>query len=244
MNLQPLHWLRLGWSDLWARPVPALLHGLAATLFGWALLLVAHDRFWWLAGAFSGFLLVAPIWASGLYLISRARARGEVAGLPEVWRLWRRHDPRLVGFGLLLALAGTGWVLTSAALITAWSPHAIGRPVDFLRHVVLAPGTGLFEVWLLLGALLAAPVFASSVLTMPMLVDTDRSLTDCVRASWAAVAARPVEMALWALLIALLVGLGMLTAMLGLVLVVPWLGHASWHAYCAVYHDYIDDRSI
>ncbi len=242
MTPEPLRWLRLGWADLWASPLPALLHGLAATLFGWALLLVAHDRFWWLAGAFSGFLLVAPIWASGLYLISRARARAEVAGLPEVWRLWRRRDPRLVRFGLLLALAGTGWVLTSAALITVWSPQAIGQPVDFLRLVVLAPGVGLFEVWLLLGALLAAPVFASSVLTLPMLVDTDRPLGDCVRASWAAVASRPVEMALWALLIAVLVGLGMATAMLGLVLVVPWLGHASWHAYRSVYPDNLDKR--
>lgn len=232
--MEPLNWLRLGWADLWARPLPSLLHGLAATLFGWALLLVAHDRFWWLAGAFSGFLLVAPIWGSGLYLLSRARARGQTAGLREVWQLWLRRDPRLVRFGLLLALAGTGWVLTSAALITAWSPLAIGRPLDFLRHVVLVPGTGLFEVWLLLGALLAAPVFASSVLTMPMLVDTDRPLVDCVHASWTAVATRPADMALWALLIVLLVGLGMATAMLGLVLVVPWLGHASWHAYAAL----------
>lgn len=227
----PLHWLRLGWTDLWARPGPALLHGLAATLFGWALLGVAHDRFWWLAGAFSGFLLVAPIWGSGLYLLSRERAAGRPAGLADVWRLWWRRDPRLVRFGVLLALAGTGWVLTSAALITAWSPQPIERPVDFLRQVVLAPGVGLFEVWLLLGALLAAPVFASSVLTMPMLVDTDRPLAECVRASWAAVAARPGDMALWALLIAVLVLLGMGTAMLGLVVVVPWLGHASWHAY-------------
>ena len=240
----PLRWLRLGWADLWARPVPALLHGLAATLFGWALLGIAHDRFWWLAGAFSGFLLVAPIWASGLYLISRDRAAGRVSGLGDVWRLWWRRDPRLVRFGLLLALAGTGWVLTSAALITGWSPQPIDRPVDFLRHVVLAPGTGLFEVWLLLGALLAAPVFASSVLTMPMLVDTDRPLAECVRASWSAVAARPGEMALWALIIAALVGLGMLAGMLGLVLVVPWLGHASWHAYCGVYPECVDKRTI
>lgn len=227
-------WLRKGWADLWALPVPALCHGLAATLFGWTLLLVAHDHFWWLAGAFSGFLLVAPIWASGLYLISRSRARGESAGLAHVWRLWRRRDPRLVLFGLLLALAGTGWVVTSAALITAWSPVSVARPMDFLRGVVLAPEGALFEVWLLLGALLAAPVFASSVLTMPMLVDTDRSLGDCVRASWTAVAARPAVAALWALVIAVLVLLGMATAMLGLIIIVPWLGHASWHAYCSM----------
>jgi uncharacterized membrane protein len=230
----PFIWLRQGWADLMANPIPGLTHGLVMALFGSTLLWLAHDRFWWLAGAFSGFLIVAPILASGLYVISRERAQGRRAGLAEVWQLWHQRDGRLVRFGLLLALAGTGWVLTSAALITAWAPAPVQQPLDFLRLVVLAPQPGLFEAWLLLGALLAAPVFASSVLAIPLLVDTDRPLLDCVRASWRAVALYPLPLAIWALCIALMVGLGMLTAMLGLVLVVPWLGHASWHAYAAL----------
>lgn len=230
----PLLWLRLGWADLRARPGPGLLHGLGMAVFGLLLLAVARDRFWWLAGAFSGFLIVAPILASGLYEISRARAQGRSAGLADVWRLWRSGDRRLVQFGLLLALAGTGWVLTSAALITAWAPAPVERPLDFLRLVVLAPRAGLFEVWVLLGALLAAPVFASSVLAIPLLVDTRLSLGECVRASWRAVAQAPLVMTAWALCIAALVLLGMLTAMLGLIVIVPWLAHASWHAYCSL----------
>jgi tRNA 2-selenouridine synthase len=76
-------------------------------------------RFWLLAGAFSGFLLVAPIVATGLYAVSRALERGSRPGCATALRAWRPDDGRLVVFGLLLALAGTGWVMTSAALITA-----------------------------------------------------------------------------------------------------------------------------
>ena len=78
---RPLAWLALGWRDLALSPRPALLAGAALALFGALLLWIAHDEFWWLAGAFSGFLLVAPVLATGLYEVSRARSRGERAGV-------------------------------------------------------------------------------------------------------------------------------------------------------------------
>jgi uncharacterized membrane protein len=227
----PLKWLKQGWGDFVRHPIPGLTHGLALAVFGWLLIVVAHDRFWLLAGAFSGFMVVAPILTSGLYVISRNSAVGSPADLGAVFKLWRSFDRRLVVFGLLLNLAGTGWVLTSAAMITALAPVTIQSPVDFLRHVVLQPDVGLFEAWLLVGGLLAAPVFASSVVAIPMLVDTDSSVREAVMASWRTVGAYPVPLALWATLIMVLVGLGMLTGLLGLVVVVPWLAHASWHAY-------------
>jgi uncharacterized membrane protein len=227
----PLRWLRLGWLDLVGNPLPGLLHGAAAALFGAMLFWLAQDRFWALAGAFSGFLIVSPILATGLYAVSQQAALGRKVCCREVCRVWLSGDRRLMAFGLLLALAGTGWVLTSAGLITLWAPQPIEKPLDFLLHVVLAPSPGLFEVWLLLGALLAAPVFASSVVTMPMLMDTSAPLWEAVGQSWRAVGSHPVVMACWALLIVALVGVGLLTLMLGMVLVVPWLGHASWHAY-------------
>lgn len=223
----PGRWLALGWADLRRNPLPGLVHGFLLTAFGWLLLWAARDQFWLLAGAFSGFLIVAPILATGLYQVSRQRR----AGLGEVVRLWRSGDGRLVKFGLLLGLAGTGWVLTSAGLITLWSPVPILKPVDFLRNVVLVREIGLFEVWLLLGALLAAPVFASTVVALPMMVDTQVSVMDAVAQSWRAVASHPVAMVLWALVIGLLVGVGMATALLGLIVLIPLLAHASWHAY-------------
>lgn len=230
--VSPLRWLALGWADLRRNPVPGLVHGLALAAFGWLLLWMARDQFWLLAGAFSGFLIVAPVVATGLYHVSRSCAVGRCVGMGEVVRIWLSGDGRMVRFGLLLALAGTGWVVTSAALVTLMSTTPIHKPVDFLRHVVLAPDVGLFEYWVVLGAALSAPVFASSVVAMPMLVDTSVPVNMAVVASWSAVAEHPLPMVIWALLIATLVGVGMLTGLLGLIVLVPLLAHASWHAYC------------
>ena len=228
---RPLAWLALGWQDLLRCPGPALLHGAALALFGAALLWAARGEFWLLAGAFSGFLLVAPVLATGLYAISRALSRGEPAGLSTALNAWRPRDGRLVAFGLLLALAGTGWVLTSASLITSFAAEPVRNPADFLRVVVLRENSLLFETWLALGGVLAAPMFASSVIAMPLLLDRRIGMLAAVLTSWRVVMAHPVAMALWAGSIMLLTLLGMVTAMLGLVLVVPLLGHASWHAY-------------
>ncbi len=230
--LSPLRWLAAGWADLRRNPVPGLVHGALLAVFGWILLAVAWNHFWLLAGAFSGFLIVAPILATGLYHVSRSCHQGRCVGMRDVFSLWTSGDGRLVRFGLLLGLAGTGWVLTSAGLITLWSDVPIEKPSDFLRHVLLDPSIGLFEAWVLLGALLAAPMFASSVVALPMLVDTSVPVSMAVATSWRAVAEHPGPMVLWALLIAGCVGIGMATGLLGLIVLIPVVAHASWHAYC------------
>jgi uncharacterized membrane protein len=229
--LRPLGWLGAGWRDFMRRPGPGLLHGLALAVFGALLFAAARSQFWWLAGAFSGFMLVAPVLATGLYAISRALQRGEPAGLATALRAWRPRDARLVSFGLLLSLAGTGWVMTSAALITAFAGAPVTGPAEFIRVVVLAETGHLFEAWLALGGVLAAPVFASSVVAIPLLLDRHIGVLGAVFTSWRVVMENPAPMALWAGLIMLLTVAGMASLMLGLVIVVPWLAHASWHAY-------------
>jgi uncharacterized membrane protein len=229
--LRPLGWLAKGWTDLMACPLPGLLHGLALALFGGALFFVARHKFWLLAGAFSGFLLVAPILATGLYAVSRAIDRGEKPSLHTALAAWKPNDGRLVFFGVLLAFAGTGWVMTSASLITMLGQGRIQAPIDFLKLVVLQDQNHLFEIWLGMGAVLAAPVFASTVVALPLLIDRQIGVLGAVFTSWRVVMEHPLPMALWAGLILLLTGLGMATVMLGLVVVVPWLSHASWHAY-------------
>jgi uncharacterized membrane protein len=238
---RPLRWLVQGWRDSLRCGGVSFAHGLALALFGQLLLLIAHHQFWLLAGAFSGLLVVGPVLATGLYALSRAVERGEAPSwrlVLQTWLSWRRHgssrdgkDWRLVRFGLLLGLAGTGWVLTSAALITLLSPVPIEQPMDFLRHVVLARDNWLFELWLALGGLMVAPIFASSAIALPLLLDRRVSVLQAVITSWEAVLRNPQTLALWAALIMGLTLLGLLTALLGLIVVMPVLGHASWHAY-------------
>jgi uncharacterized membrane protein len=229
--LRPLQWLARGWADLLRCPWPGLVHGAATALFGMLLFWLARDRFWFLAGTFSGFLLVAPLVATGLYAVSRELDRGGQPTMRTALAAWNPRDTRLVRFGLLLALAGTGWVLTSAALITRFAAAPVLGPADFLHVVVVHPTSPLFEIWLVMGSVLAAPMFASSVVAIPMLLDRPVGVWGAVSTSVTAVLASPPAMAFWATLILVISVLGMATLMVGLVVAVPWLAHSSWHAY-------------
>lgn len=248
---QPLQWLARAWHDLRRCGWISLLHGVAMALAGVLMLTVGRTQFWFMAGAFSGFLLVAPILATSLYALSRALERGEKPSLAIVLKTWlnwhhQQFNPWgqahwcLVQFGVLLALAGTGWVLLSAALITLLAPVPITTPMAFIEHVVLTKNGLLFELWLALGGVLVAPIFASTVITIPLLLDRQVSVGTAVAASWQVILANPVPMAFWGALIMALTLLGFGFALIGLVLVVPLLGHASWHAY----RDLIDATAL
>ena len=238
---QPMHWLALGFKDLAQSPLLSMMHGLVLALLGGLITWVAHDRFWLLAGSVSGFMVVSPVLATSLYAMSRAMERGEKVDfqlLINTWTQWQmrlRHEPdsywSLIRFGLLLGLAATGWVITSAALITLLAPVPIHTPIDFIRHVVLAKQGHLFEIWVGLGAMMALPMFASSVISMPLLLDRRVTVMQAVLTSWKAVLTHPFQMTFWAFLIVGFSLLGICSWFLGLILVVPMLGHGSWHAY-------------
>lgn len=240
--LQSLQWLVLGMRDLVQLRWVSLAHGLVLALGGGLIALIAYDRFWLLAGAMSGFLFIAPVLAASLYALSRDLEKKQTIGWITIWHTWTRwqlshRDKRsndywcMVQFGLLLAIAATGWVLTSAALITLLSPIAIHSPLDFLRYVVGAREGYLFEMWLALGGFMAAPIFASSVVTMPLLLDRRVSLLEAILISWSVVIKNPLPMAVWAAILLVMSLLGLCSLLLGMVAVVPLLGHASWHAY-------------
>lgn len=247
---QPLFWLYQGLKDMCHSPWLSLAHGLVMAICGGLITWVAHDRFWLLAGAISGFLVVAPVLATSLYAMSRAIERHEAVNLRLLFKTWtqwqtlQNNEPVsywcLVRFGLLLGLAGTGWVLTSSALITLLAPMPIHTPMDFIRHVVLSPDSYLFELWLALGGLMAAPVFASSVVAMPLLLDRKLNTLQAVLTSWKVVLTHPLPMAFWAFLIMGLCLVGLSSLFVGLIMIVPMLGHASWHAY----RDLVDTRNV
>ena len=249
--MQPMTWLVLAWRDMARSGWISFAHGLAITAFGGVILAVAHHRFWLLAGALSGFLVVAPVLATSLYALSRAleqRQEDNLGVVLKTWLNWQNSHLNkwgndywcMVQFGALLALAATGWVITSAAFITLLAPMPVETPMDFMRHVVLANNGWLFELWLALGSLLAAPIFASSVIAMPLLLDRRASLRVAVLTSWQVVVANPLPMAFWAALILGFTLLGLGSLLLGLIFVMPMLGHASWHAY----RDLVDASSL
>jgi uncharacterized membrane protein len=151
------------------------------------------------------------------------------------WQRYRKSDPNaywsVFRFGILLGWAATGWVVCSAALITLLASGNVNTPADFVQHIVLAQQGMAFELWLMLGGVLAAPIYASSVVAIPLLLDRHVTLAVAVEVSWRCVLENPVLMVAWAGVIMVLTGLGMASLLMGLVVVIPVLGHASWHAY-------------
>lgn len=228
---RPLAWLSAGMRDLALAPGPSLLHGLIVVVAGIAILSLSMRAWPLLPGAFSGFVLIAPILATGLYELSRRLEQGEAPTLAHVFVAWARGTRPLVWMGLGLALAATLWVLVSALLVALFVHAPITGLREFLRLVVVGEGSNLFPLWLTLGGVGAAVVFASTVVSVPLLLDREIGLGAALATSVRAVGENPLTMALWAALIMVLTFLSMATFMLGFAITIPVIGHATWHAY-------------
>ena len=228
----PLGWLGKGWKDLWRQPAASLFYGVAIAVTGAVILGVTASLAYLFAAAVTGFLLVAPMLAAGLYELSRRYLAGEPATLTDSMLAWKRNPSALVSFGLLSILAGTAWQVVSVVIVALFYKGTALQPMAMMIEVLVNPQHYLmFFIYMGAGGLMAAVVFALSVVSMPMLVDRRCELLCALTTSVNAVAENPLPLALWALIIMLLTGLGFATALVGLVLVMPWLGHASFHAY-------------
>ncbi len=228
----PLKWLRLGWTDLWRQPAASLFYGVAIAVTGAVILGVTADLPYLFAAAITGFLLVAPMLLAGLYELSRCYLANEPVSVFDSMLAWKRNPSALVSFGLLSILAGTVWQVASVVIVAVFYKGRPLGPVDMMIEVLVNPQHYLmFFIYLGAGAVLAAVVFALSVVSMPMLVDRRCDLLCALVTSVNAVAENPLPLAFWALIIMLLSGIGFATALVGLILVMPWLGHASFHAY-------------
>ncbi len=230
----PLQWLALGWRDFLRCPGAGLVHGAFVAVGGWVVLALSF-RYWWLApGAFSGFVIVGPILATGLYELSRLLGRGESPGLAQAIAAWRRGTWQLVQLGLLLAVLGTLWVVGSAILFALFVKVPLRGPVEFLRYVAIEQGDVLFLEWAVLGGLGVSIVFAISAVSPPLLLGRRIGLAAALLASVRAVGDNPGPMLVWALVILIATSLSLATAMLGFLISVPVIGHATWHAYRAL----------
>ncbi len=235
----PIRWINRGvgdFSNAWASSV---VHGLVLMAAGIAIVAIGWRRPFLLAGALSGFLLVAPILTLGVYESSRRLAAGQTASLGASLAAWRRGGRTVFGFGLLLAVVGTAWVGYSALLIATIARAPVTGIEGFLRHWLSDSGTPLFVVWLASGGLLASIVFAAAAVSLPLIVDREIGLRPAILTSVAAVGNNPLAMALWATLIMLAVLLALATV-IGIAVIIPVLGHATWHAY----RDLVDPSSL
>lgn len=223
-------WLTRGWQDMHAIGWPSYLHGVLVCLLSMLMVRGALYADYLLPGLASAFVLVGPMLATGLYGLSRKRESGLSTHFQDAICAWRSASRCLLRYSLLLIGIGVAWVAISAILFHFFVNTRIDDSVGFARYV-LNQGFVHFMLWTLLGSLVAAVVFAASVIAIPLLLDRDVTTRTAVLTSIRVVGENPGTMVLWALFIAFATGLSIVTGMLGFIFLYPLIGHASWHAY-------------
>jgi len=229
---RPFVWLQAGWRDLRANPIASLAYGLLFAMAGDFILLFAWQRPQLFTAAIAGFFLVAPLLAAGLYEISRRQAVGRASTFIDSLAGWRRNGQSIALFGLLLALIGIAWERLSAILFALLAEDLAPDLSAFAASVLCSEDyRALLITWFIVGGSLALLVFAISAVSVPMLVDRDCDFLTAVMTSLRAVSTNLEVMVLWAALIVSLTLVGFATLLFGLVILMPLIGHASWHAY-------------
>lgn len=229
---QPLVWLRRGWQDLRRNASLSATYGLVFTVAGWLLLFFAEPRPFLFTAAVSGFMLVAPLLAANVYEISRRQDKALATTFRDSLSCWARNGGSMALFGLVLALIAIAWERISAILFALFYGGELPSVQSFLGTVLLSGNYWVLVIaYVALGALLAALVFAMSAISAPMLVDREVDVVTATATSLKAVRQNPAAMALWAALLVALMALGFATLLLGMIILLPWAAHASWHAY-------------
>lgn len=220
----PQDWLRAGWADYRRAPRQGLVYGAfvfavsaAVTLLAWRL-----GSYVLVLAMLSGFIFVAPLLATGLYSISRQLQRGETPSLRRSLKRmrWALRDALI--FALVLLVIFLVWV-RAGVMVHVFFP--VGEEVELIALLrFLAIGSAV-------GSIFALVTFSAAAFSLPMIVDRDVDMiTACVTSVNAVLRNKPA-MAVWVALIVGLTGIGFATAGLGLVIVIPLLGYATWHAY-------------
>jgi uncharacterized membrane protein len=227
-----LQWLRLGWQDLRTHAAISLFYGAAFWTMAMMLDLVFKSSPEYTLTLMSGCLLIGPFLALGLYEVSRRHENGLAPSFFSSMTCWQSH---LQSMGLLVAVLVVVellWVRASLFVIAVF--FYAGMPSSFgaMQFLTNPDNQDFVIAYLTVGCLFSSLVFAISVVSIPMILDRDTDAITATITSFAVVLENTAAMVLWGGLIAALMGMSLLLPWgVGLLLVAPLLGHASWHAY-------------
>ena len=220
----PLRWLAAGWRDLGRAPGVSLTLGIAVVAVSWTISWLAWTvgSLPLLIGMMSTFILVGPLVAMGFYSVSARLARGERPSLGRAWRNARATASNVAIFGLLLLVVGLVWA-RAASMVHVFFP--VGGQAGWSEFALfLLVGSAV-------GSIFCGVIFTVSAFSLPMLKDRETDAITAALSSANAVLRNKGPMAVWAAIIVAGVAIGFATALIGLAITVPLLGHATWHAY-------------
>ena len=227
--------LREGMADFRDKRGDILLIGLLYPLIGFmTVLAVKGDYFWIVFPLLAGVSILGPLAATGFYELARRREAGQDSSWWHFLDVARgpAFDSIAIVAGVLLALFGA-WVVAAGLVYSAFfGGETWSSPGDFLSTVLTTPrGWGMILVGNLVGFVFAVAALALSVVSLPMLIDRDVGAGNAMATSIELVRRNPATMMRWGLIVAALLVLGSLPLFMGLAVVLPWLGYATWHLY-------------
>lgn len=228
--------LRKGFDDFLAMPTHLVFLGLIYPLFGLGLgaLTFTNNALPLLFPLVSGFALIGPVAAVGLYELSRRRELGLDTSLSHVFDVVRSPSlPAIIALGIVLMVIFLAWLLAAQTLYRSlYGPLPPDSYTGFLYEILTTRrGWTMIVLGHVIGFVFAFAAFTIGVVSFPLLLEHDVGAAAAVQTSIRAVMANPGPMALWALTIAVLLMLGSAPMLVGLAIVMPVLGHASWHFY-------------
>ncbi|WP_369597394.1 DUF2189 domain-containing protein [Rhodoferax sp. TH121] len=230
--VQPFVWLRKGGADLMAHPGIAAFYGVAFCTMAIVLAAVFRSKPEYTMSIASGCLLVGPFLAMGLYEVSRRRELGIAPELGASVTCWDRHLGSMGLLVLVLVVLELLWGRASLVVFAVFFNTGMPSTTGVLEAVFNPQNWEFVAAYAAVGGAFAMLVFSTAVVSIPMILDRDTDAISAAITSLEVVFHNTGVMVLWGLLLTALVVLAMLLPWsLGLVVVGPWLGHASWHAY-------------